>query len=195
MKKSIAKVGYAPITWDDKTKEYTYGAIKYFESEKSGGRSYEATPRGEETTIYADGMAVFAVNENDGYDLKLQLLDIVDDIDKDWLGNEVSDEGIAEYATGNSMPKFALVLVNTDTAGKYVTEFYYQTEVVERPSKSGKTSEGKFEAAFFDVTLKCLPREHDEPTKRLVTYQYRSDKIPEGIKLPAAAASAGVSES
>lgn len=191
MKKSIVKVGYAPITWSGESKKYSYGAIKFFESEKSGGREFKATPRGELTEIYADGKRVIAVNENDGYDIDLQLLDIVDDIDKDWLGNEVSTDGsgIAEYNTGAELPKFALAIVHTQTDGKYLTEFYYQVQATARPDKSGKTSEGKFEASFLDIKLKASPREHDEPTKQLVMYTHKSDTMPESILLPAELAS------
>ena len=186
MKKSIVKVGYAPITWSEETKKYSYGAIKWFESEKSGGREFKAEPRGESAEVHADGKVVIAVNENDGYDIDLQLLDIVDDIDKDWLGNEVSTDGngVAEYNTGAGFPKFALAVVHTMTSGKYLTEYYYQTQVSERPGKNSKTSEGKFDAAFFDIKLKSLPREHDEPTKQLVMYTHKSDKMPDSIVVP-----------
>ena len=192
MKKSIVNVGYAPITYESETNKYTYGVIKYFESEKSGGREFKAAPRGETAEIYADGKVVMAVNENDGYDLTLQLLDLVDDIDKDWLGNDVAADGsgVAEYSTGAEFPKFALVIVHTQANSnkKYLVEFYYETQVTNRPEKSGKTSEGKFEAAYLDLTLKSTPREHDDPAKRLVMYSYRTDTLPTSIVIPSDAA-------
>ena len=188
MKKSIVQVGYATFTFDEESGKYTYAPIKYFESEKSGGREHKATPRGDLTEVYADGKVVISVNENDGYDHTLQLLDLVDDIDKDWLGNSVAADGsgVAEYSTGASFPKFALVIVHTaaNAAKKYLVDFYYDTQVTARPEKSGKTSEGKFEASFLDLSLKSLPREHDDPAKRLVTYSYKTDTLPTSIIVP-----------
>lgn len=197
MKKSIVKVGYATFTVDEETGKYTYAPIKYFESDKSGGREHKATPRGELTEVYADGVVVLSHNENDGYDHTLQLLDLVDDIDKDWLGNTVADDGsgVAEYSTGAEFPKFALVIVHTQVNApkKYLVDFYYETQVTARPDKSSKTSEGKFEAAFLDLSLKTLPREHDDPAKRLVTYSYRTDEMPKSIILPGEVTTTGTS--
>lgn len=190
MKKSIVKVGYAPINWSVEESKYTYGAIKWFESEKSGGREFEATPRGESYEVYADGKLVMAGSENDGYDITLQLLDLVDDVDKDWFGNDVDSDkkGVAEYSEGKEFPKFALIIVYTQTDGTYLTEYYYQVQAAERPKISGKTSEGKFEAAFLDTTLKALPREHDEPAKRLVRYSHKTSDLPTAVVDPTAAA-------
>nr|DAL30817.1 MAG TPA_asm: tail tube protein [Caudoviricetes sp.] len=189
MKKSIVKVGYAPINWSAEESKYTYGAIKWFESEKSGGREFEATPRGEPYEVYADGKLVMAGSENDGYDITLQLLDLVDDVDKDWFGNAVDSDkkGVAEYSEGKEFPKFALIIVYTQTDGTYLTEYYYQVQAAERPKISGKTSEGKFEAAFLDTTLKALPREHDEPAKRLVRYSHKTSDMPTVVVDPTAA--------
>lgn len=189
MKKSIVRVGYAPINWSGESKKYSYGAVKWFESEKSGGREFEASPRGEAYEVYTDGKLVMAGSENDGYDITLQLLDLVDDIDKDWLGNDVNSDsmGVTEYSEGKDFPKFALIVVYTQTDGTYLTEYYYQVQVSERPKISGKTSEGKFEAAFFDITLKALPREYDEPAKRLVRYSHKTDTMPTAVIDPTAA--------
>lgn len=183
MKKSIVKVGYSLFSWL-KDVGYTYESIKYFESEKSGGREWSATPRGETTEVYADGKVVITANENDGYDATLQLLDLVDDIDKDWLGNVVTADGVAEYSDGKALPKFALVIIHTQVSGDYLVEIYYETQVTARPNKNGKTSEGKFEPAFLDLNLKVTPREHDEPRKKLVMYSYKTKEIPTDIILP-----------
>ena len=72
-----------------------------------------------------------------------------------------------------------------NAAKKYLVDFYYDTQVTARPDKSGKTSEGKFEASFLDLSLKSLPREHDDPAKRLVTYSYKTDTLPTSIIVPA----------
>ena len=184
MKKSIAAVGWFTTTYAVGT-GYTYGDIKWFGDEEAGGREFSADPRGELTEVYANGKSVIAVNENDGYDGKIQLLSVVDDIEKDWLGNAVSnDHAVAEYSEGKQFPKFGLVVVYTSLDGGYIVEWYYQCQVSKRPSKSGKTSEGKFEAQFLDLELTIKPREHDDPKKRLVTYTQYTDAMPESVALP-----------
>lgn len=185
MRKSIVKVGYAAPTYTEEA-GYTYAAPKWFESEKAGGREVKAAPRGETTEVYADGIVALSDNENDGYDIDITLLDIVDDIDTDWFGHEADADGngIAEYSTGNPYPIFALIVVYSLVGGGYETEYYYQCRAQSRSESGGKTTEGKFEAAFFSCKLRAYPREKDEPTKRLVRYKKRTADIPTAVAEP-----------
>ena len=185
MKKSIAAVGWFPIAFTEGT-GYKYDTINWVEDDEAGGRDFTADPRGELTDVYANGKCVMSVNENDGYDIKLQLLSIVDDIEAEWLGKTVdaATHAVAEYSEGKKMPKFGLVVVYTSVEGGYIVEWYYQCQVTKRNSKSGKTTEGKFEAQFLDLELVCNPREHDDPKKRLVTYtEYLAEK-PTKVNVP-----------
>lgn len=188
MRKSIARVGYAIPTFTKDT-GYSYAAPKWFESEKAGGREVKATPKGEPTEVYADGIVALSDNENDGYDLDVTLLDIVDDIEKDWLDNEVDADGngVAEYSTGKMFPMFALIVVYLLVGGGYETEYYYQCRAQARPETGGKTSEGKLEAAFFSCKLRAYPRTNDEPGKKLVRYVKRSDTMPTAVVEPTVA--------
>lgn len=184
MKKTIAAIGYATITYAAES-GYTYGNIKWFESEKAGGRSFSAAARGQTTEVYADGKCVMAITENDGYDIDLQLLDIIDDIEEEWLGNAVDEGGnIAEYAESKQLPKFCLAASYTNNMGQVETEFYYQCQVAARPTRSGKTSEGKFEAQFLDLKLKALPRENDPAKKKLVMYKTVGNELPTSVAVP-----------
>lgn len=186
MRKSIVKVGYAIPTYAEET-GYTYATPKFFESEKAGGREVKAAAKGEVTEIYADGQVALSDNSNDGYDIDVTLLDIVDDIDKDWLDNKVDADGngVAEYSTGKMFPVFALIVVYLLVGGGYETEYYYQCRVQSRPETGGKTSEGKLDAAFFSCKLRAYPRDKDEPGKKLVRYVKRSDTMPTAVAVPA----------
>lgn len=182
MKVSIAKVGYATIT-DGDTAD-TYGTIKWLESEKAGGREYTADPRGELAEIYADGKTVITCDTNDGYDIKLTLIDIIDDISKDWLGRTVDKNGnVAEYGNVTQYPRFALILSEktSDGAGKLST--YYNVQISKRPSKAGKTSEGKLEGQYSEYQLVARPREADT----LVCYEQAGNTLPTAVPEPTSA--------
>lgn len=163
MKKSIAKVGYAPITRTTSSTGTTdtYGAVTWLESEKAGGREYSAEPRGEVSEVYADGKVVLSLDSNDGYDIKLTLLDIIDDIKKAWLSQTASTDGIVEYGNVSEYPSFALLLAEDLTNATIELTTYYNTQVTKRPTKNGKTSEGKFEAQFKEFELAARPRSSD----------------------------------
>lgn len=189
MKKSIVKIGYFSVAYESNA--YAYGTPTWFADAVAGGRSFEATPRGDLTEVYANGKRVIADNANDGYDIKLQLLDIVDDIEEDWLGNtvEATTNHVVEKSTGTEFPKIGLCICYSTRAGAYEVEWYYQCQVSKRPNRSGKTSEGKFDPQYFDVELTCLPREHDEPASMLVMYRQKLTELPTTtVATPAVAA-------
>lgn len=190
MKKSIAKVGYFPITEPTEPGgKPTYGPIKQLESEKSGGREYSADPNGENTEIYADGKVVLSVDSNNGYDIKLTLLDLIDDVAKDWLGRTLDEDGkgVAEYANAPENPKFGLVISEdtTDSLGKLT--FFYNCQVSQRPSKAGKTAEGKLEGQFTEFAIAARPRDYDS----LVCYEHQGTVIPAAVIEPATATGSG----
>lgn len=182
MKTGIAKIGYFDIT--HASDNYTYGSIKWLESDKAGGREYKCEPRGESTDIYADSQVAYAIDSNDGYDITLTLLDIIDDIEEDWYGRTADAKGgYAEYAGGSQYPKFGLVIADNNLDGSYAVDFYYQCQVSKRLSRSGKTSEGKFDPQYKEFSIKALPREHDFG-KKLVMYNGTYDKLPTAVDVP-----------
>ena len=184
MKTSIAQVGYAPISVNAETGAISYGAIKKFESELSGGREFSAEPKGELSEIYADGKLVKSVEINDGYDIKLVLLDLIDDVKKDWLGFAVDTTAktTAEYATTTQRPKFCLVICEeTDDGGGKIT-YYYNCQVSKRPSKASKTSEGKSDAQYSEFSISSKPRVAD----KLVCYETAGTAIPDTVVEPTA---------
>lgn len=166
MKKSIVHVGYFPITTGDKGVQ-TYGTISWLESNLAGGREYSAEPTGEASEVYADSVVVYSAEENSGYNIKLTLLDLIDNVAKDWLGLEVNSVSgsIAEYANAGERPRFGLAIVETTTGSKNVITFYYDCQASKRPSEKGKTGEGKFEAQYAEFELAARPRLKDTLVK------------------------------
>lgn len=161
MKTKLVNVGYAPIT--TMTKEsVTYGDIIYFAAAKAGGREYSASAKGEAKTVYANSQLVYGGEENDGYEIKLTLIDIIDDIEENWLGNIVAENGVLEKTTNKERPRFALILSDKDTDDVGKTTTFYNCQVSSRPDKKGKTAEeGKWDDQFIEYTIKSSPRPSD----------------------------------
>lgn len=179
LKKSIAKVGYAPITENDDG-TYTYGTVKWFESKVSGGREYTAEPVGESTEIYADSIVVFSAEDNNGYDIKLTLLAAIDDVEVEWLGNsKATNGGIIEIARPTPRPIFALIFIEDTTNGIGTTTIYFNCTVSKRPSMSGKTSEGKFEPQFPEYQIAARPRPEDKWVRASLHQNNQFEEIPE----------------
>lgn len=161
MKTKLWKVGYAPIT--EMTREKTtYGEPVYFADAEAGGREYSATAKGESQTIYANSQLVYGGEENDGYEIKLTLIDIIDDIDEHWLGNTIATNGVLEKTSNKERPRFALILSDKDTDDVGKTVIFYNCQVTARPDISGKTAEeGKWDTQFPEYTIKASPRVSD----------------------------------
>lgn len=184
MKKSIARVGHFPITPGNASGPEAYGTIIWLESEKSGGREYTAEPKGETTEIYADGKAVISVDDNSGYDIKLVLLSLIDDIAIAWLGRtKDADGGLAEYANAGEYPRFGLAIAEDTTDGAGLISYYYNCQISKRPSKSGKTSEGKLEGQYAEFQIAARPRASDS----LICYEKTGKILPTAVPEPVAA--------
>lgn len=162
--RSIKNIGYAMInSVDNNTGKPTYGNVQWLVHNEAGGREYTAEPKGEVSSIYADGVEVYSEEENTGYDITLTLLAFTDDIDEDWL-NRVVDETNGtfseEYANVGEYPHFALVIIEDTTDGVGQTTIWYDCHCTQRPSESGKTSEGgALDPMFPEYPIIAIPRE------------------------------------
>lgn len=178
LKKSIAKVGYALVTEENGT--YTYGTPKWLISDEAGGREYSAEPNGENTEIYSDGIIVYSAEENNGYDITLTLLAVIDDVEKDWDNVEtVTNGGILEVAKTKSKPKFALFIIEDTTNEKGQTTIFFNCCISKRPTISGKTSEGSFEAQFPEWSISARPRPADKWVRVTLPQKEQFTTMPE----------------
>lgn len=162
LRRTIRRVGFAPMLRGIKetdSRSVAFDRMIWFEHNEAGGREYTATANGEMTNIYADGYNVYTSDENHGYDIQLQLLSVVDDIDVMWLGNQVDSDGVtAEYANNVERPRFALVIIEDTADGKGCTHIWYNCIVAQRPDIAGRTSDDSgFDQQFFDVQIKANP--------------------------------------
>lgn len=181
MNKTIAKIGYA-ILEETTAGVISYKKITWFKSDKAGGRSIGAEPNGETTTIYADGLPVVIAEENAGYNISLELIAIIDDVEKDWFGNEeTTDGGIIEKGGAKEKPRFALLAAkerfNSNTV--YEIDTYFDC-IASRTARNDKTSEGKLDPQFPTVTITSRPRTDD----KFVRYTSYCDTLPEEVTTP-----------
>lgn len=180
MKKGLTAVGYALANVDVETSSVTYGEIKYLPTAQAGGREYSATARGESQKIYADSVAVYGDVVNDGYDISLTLLAVMDDVNADWLNERKDSKGISEYADGEEYPYFALILSEKTTDGTGKTTIYYFCQCSGRPEQSGKTSEGgTFDFAFPQYPITATPRITDNLVKYEISGNAKLTELPE----------------
>ena len=181
--RSIKNVGYAMITSvDNNTGKPTYGDVQWLVHNEAGGREYIAEPRGEVSSIYADGIEVYSEEENTGYDLTLTLLACIDDTDEDWLNRVVDTSGnySEEYANTGEYPHFALLIIEDTTDGVGKTSVYYDCHVTKRPSKSGKTSEGgALDPMFPEYAISAVPREDCGCVVREIKAKAKISSVPE----------------
>lgn len=186
MNKTIAKVGYAKLT-ENTEGEITYGNVIWFKSKEAGGREFAAEPNGEVTPIEADGQYIYNAENNQGYNIKLTLIDIIDDIDKDWLGNTVSENETLEYSNNKEKPRFALLVANETLAGKtkYNVDTYFNCMVSSRPTRNSKTSAGSLDPSFPEYSISSYPL----PDSGLVRSTKALNTLPTTVSTPTSSGS------
>ena len=191
MKKGITGLAFAlaTLTTDAQgNQSITYGPIENLVTTTSGGREYSLDPRGDSQSVYADSVKVYGDTINDGYDLNVTLLSVLDRVvQTKWLKMQQTEDGIAEYADVGEMPYFALIIYEDTSDGVGQTSVYYWCQASGRPSDAGKTAEGgNFDWAYPQIPLAATPRPTDKLVRLLIDGKTRL------VTLPEAAHQAGV---
>ncbi len=172
---TIRRIGYKMLNGEKST-------VKWLPSMEAGGREYTAEPKGESTSIYADGIKVYATNPNDGYDITLTLLAVIDDVSTEWLNEKKDAKGIAEYADGKEFPYFSLFIMEETSDGVGKTTIFPRCQCTARLSLAGKTSEGSsFDTQFPQYKIAASPREEDKLVRYTIAGQEEFTTVPEPI--------------
>ncbi len=135
--KTIARVGYAMITSESNAGVEYDENITWFESGEAGGREFKATAVGNTFTLDADGIIVLGGEVNNGYDIELTLLALIDEIKEKWLGRQKTADGHVETGGVVSYPKFALAdfWVIKSTTSTFIPAVRCQSAPRKRPSR------------------------------------------------------------
>lgn len=184
MKKGITGLAFALATLNTDAQgnqTITYGAIENLVTTTSGGREYSLDPRGDSQSVYADSVKVYGDTVNDGYDLNVTILSVLDRVvQKKWLQMQQTENGIAEYANVGEMPYFALIIYEDTSDGVGQTSVYYWCQASGRPSDAGKTAEGgNFDWAFPQIPIAATPRPTDKLVRLLIDGKEKLTTLPE----------------
>jgi len=179
--RTITDLGYAPITAIDEDGKPTYGPIKWLPHHRAGGRSYDAQPAGNSGGIWADGREVYAYEDNQGYNDTVTTVGVTDDVEEDWYGRTVNEDGsVEEYADGAEYPQFALVIIEDTTDGVGKTTIFYYSHIMQRSAQSGATSEGNgLNPQFPQHNIAHRPRLDCMCVKREIPSKTKITTIPE----------------
>ena len=181
LRRTISQLGFAPITAVSADGKPTYGEITWLIHNEAGGRAYDAQPSGDPASIWADGVEVYAAEDNQGYNLTLTTLNVVDDIDEDWYGKTVTvGNAVEEYANGAEYPHMALIIIEDTTDGVGETTIYYDAHITQRAGKQGATSEGSgLNPQFPEHTFACRPRQDCKCVCITLKQKTKINSIPE----------------
>ena len=179
--RTITDLGYAPITDIDADGKPTYGSVVWLPHHKAGGRQYDAQPAGTATGIWADGREVYASEDNQGYNNTVTTVGVTDDVEEDWYGYTVDDNGgVEEYANGEEYPPFALIIIEDTTDGLGKTTIYYNCHIMQRSAQGGATSEGSgLNPQFPQHQIACRPRLDCMCVKKTLKSKTKITTIPE----------------
>lgn len=157
MKTGIVRCGYAPLTVT--AQGVTYDTPVYFVDAEAGTREYEVEPIGDVHEIWANSVLVFLGSKNSGYDIKLTLIDFIDDIAHQWYGDSSAymgtAQGVAESGAAAERPRFALILSEETTDGTGKTTVFFNCCAGKKPAIKGKTAEnGDWDDQFPEYPIK-----------------------------------------
>lgn len=189
MKKGIDGLAFAlaTLTTDGSGNQtVTYGAVENLVTTTSGGREYSMDPRGDHQDVYADSVKVYGDTVNDGYDLNVTLLSVLDRVvQKKWLQMQQTEQGLAEYANVGEAPYFALIIYEDTSDGVGQTTVFPWVQASGRPSDAGKTAEGgNFDWAFPEIPLAATPRPTDKLVRLIIEGKTRLNAIPGATQIP-----------
>lgn len=150
VKFNICNVHYAVLTQEDGGK-YSWGTPVPL----PGAVSISLEPQGEPEIFYADGIAYYTINNNQGYDGDLEIAMIPESFRTEVL-METADTNhvLLENATSET-GNFAL-LFEFDGDAKKIRHVFYNCSAA-RPTVEGKTTEETKEVQSETLTIKARP--------------------------------------
>lgn len=96
--------------------------------------------QGEQTIFYADNVAYYVTNSNNGYEGELEMAYLYDWFETEYLGNEESEEGM--IVEKDIQPNQAAYIMFQFEGDKNATKYIIYNVTFGRPSIEGGTKEG-----------------------------------------------------
>ena len=134
-----------------------------------GAVSISLDQEGEANTFYADNIAYFTSNANNGYSGDLELALLPDSFRTDILGEQLDSQSGAYMEYGNAATVEFALLFQFEGDENATRHCLYRC-VASRPSVSGSTKEESIEPQTETITITAMARESDELVKSRCPY-------------------------
>lgn len=148
----LCNVHWWPITATDDSGVPTYGTAV---AEK-GAKEISLDAEGDTSTFYADNVAYYISDANNGYKGKLTLANVSDAFLQTILGMTVDKNGVLFETSDKNGSEFAMAFEFEGDANK-VKHVFYRCKA-SRPSVASKTKEDKVDPNTQDVEITIVPR-------------------------------------
>lgn len=161
----LKNVHYAPIlSVDDKTQKITYGDIKPFR----GAVNLTIDPKGDKTEFYADDMAYFVENSNQGYEGTYEAAEVPEDFEIDILGREKDVETGVITESSEQKIKDCALMFEFDGDQHKTRHVLYRVSFA-RPSVGSSTKGNTTEPLTSELSFNASGRPQDGVSRRRTT--------------------------
>lgn len=163
IKYGIKNVYYAVAT-DDGTGTLTYGNPVAWK----GAVSLSLDAQGDTSTFYADNVAYFTSNANNGYQGDFESALIPDSFRTDVLGEVLDSQGFYVERADAKTHEFALLF--QFEGDQNATRHCLYRCTASRPAANGSTKEESIEPQTESITITAMPRLNDDLVKARCPY-------------------------
>lgn len=149
----LKKVYYSLLT--EESGVVTYGTPKAW----PGAKSITLDPEGDTSTYYADDIAYYSTNSNNGYSGSLEMTYLPEEVKTAIFNNVKTKEGlIAEDA--NALPNNVALMFEFAGDQKATRHVFYRV-IFSRASIEGETKEDTVDPKTTSMDITCIPVEND----------------------------------
>lgn len=145
----LSNVHVGTVTMDDGTP--TFSAPKAY----PGAVNMTLDAEGEQSIFYADNIAYYVTNSNNGYTGELEMAYLYDWFETEYLGNKESDEGMI-VETSDAVPQTAYMMFQFE-GDKNATKYIIYNVTFSRPSLEGGTKEDTTEPNTTTIPFTSVP--------------------------------------
>lgn len=145
----LSNVHVGTVTFDDGTP--TFSVPKAY----PGAVNMTLDAEGEQSIFYADNIAYYVTNSNNGYTGELEMAYLYNWFETEYLGNKESQEGMI-VETSDATPQTAYIMFQFE-GDKNATKYIIYNATFSRPSLEGGTKEDTNEPNTTTIPFTSVP--------------------------------------